>query len=411
MKKILIVGTSFYNKGAQSMLFVCTHEIIKRYPDAKVYFATNEDFIDKSFSFEPLCYNEETKRIALSKAPFLFVLFYKGKYLIKKILKKTQSNPKDLYSCRRIMKDIDLVVDASGYNIGSKWDDYTHRSYFDNIKIAKKYKIPMVLMPQTFGPFDYSEKRANILRLIGTYFAYPKIIFCRENNGYQYLKNNIGLTNVELSCDLVLQNSSIDAKYIYKNGKYEDSLPPINDFYDCCVGIVPNTQCIKYGNKETILSLYDKIVNFLTSEGINVCIFRHSTDDLSFCKVLFNQHKDNKRVILVEQDFSCFDYSAFVKRFMFVICSRYHGVVNLYKSHVPCIALGWSDKYVELCKLLHQENYYFDIVNSFDANNILNSLNQMIECYGNESQLIEECLTQIQESNCFGFLDDKTIWK
>ena len=71
MKKFLIVGTSFYNKGAQSMLFVCVDEIKKRYPDAIVYFATQEAINEENYTFNVLPYSEEGKDVALSKIPHM----------------------------------------------------------------------------------------------------------------------------------------------------------------------------------------------------------------------------------------------------------------------------------------------------------------------------------------------------
>ena len=54
MKKIMIVGAYFNNKGAQSMLFITTEELKKRDPECEVYFATEEVYNESDFSFKRL---------------------------------------------------------------------------------------------------------------------------------------------------------------------------------------------------------------------------------------------------------------------------------------------------------------------------------------------------------------------
>ena len=57
VKKVLITGANFINKGAQSMLFTVTKEIKNRYPDSEVYFACNrEEYDEKNYSFKKLLY-------------------------------------------------------------------------------------------------------------------------------------------------------------------------------------------------------------------------------------------------------------------------------------------------------------------------------------------------------------------
>ena len=78
-------------------------------------------------------------------------------------------------------------------------------------------------------------------------------------------------------------------------------------------------------------------------------------------KNLFPSDNNNNNIILIDKEFSCLEYNEFVKKFNFLICSRFHGLVHAYKNIVPCIALGWAVKYRELAENLGQQNYIFDI--------------------------------------------------
>ena len=230
-------------------------------------------------------------------------------------------------------------------------------------------------------------------------------------DGYEYLTERLHLKNVFLSYDMVLQNKRIEPKCIFNKEENFLSIPVCDSFYDKCVGIIPNAQCVKHGNGQNIIDLNYNLINHLKQSGLNVCIFRHSTDDLGLCEIIYKEFENDSHVRIIKNDFSCLEFSEFVKRFMFVICSRYHGVVNSFKSGVPCVVLGWSNKYLELCKLLSQQEYCFDIATYFDEHAIINGVDDMIENYIEEKKAISRCLCEIQKNNCFNYLDDKTYWK
>ena len=49
-----------------------------------------------------------------------------------------------------------MLIDISGYAIGSNWSDKVCSDYLDNIEFAQAYGVPVYLMPQSFGPFEYT---------------------------------------------------------------------------------------------------------------------------------------------------------------------------------------------------------------------------------------------------------------
>jgi polysaccharide pyruvyl transferase WcaK-like protein len=399
--KVLIVGANYNNKGAQSMLFITIDEIRKRFPDSKIYFASSELIDEKNLTFRRVYYTELAKSIALGGV--------KGKIssiksVVKDCVKVVVGKKNNLWmthDLKDMITTISLIIDVSGFNLGKKWSAADHEVFLNNIRLARKYQIPMYLMPQSFGPFDYEEDKKYLLDEMRELLPYPKVIYAREREGYEMLKSTFGLQNVVPSTDLVLQNKGIDFRTIYKMNPALNvpKLPTDNN-----VAIIPNNQCFKFGNKEKLLAVYESIIKTLLDAKKNVYVFRHSGEDLQICKWIKGRFPDNKDVHILENDFNCFEYDEFIKNFQFVICSRYHGIVHAYQNSVPCIALGWAVKYKELTHNVGQSGYSFDItLPDFSVDSVYSALRNMIENYIQEGETIKKNVAEIQKDNCFEF--------
>ena len=397
--KFLIVGANFENKGAQSMLFITIDEIKKRVVNPEIYFASLND-INDNYSFKTLYYCNISKKIALEQNIFFkfYLIFYAFIRDVCKLILGKKKNLWKFLDLDRNIKNIDVIFDISGFNLGNQWSTEIQESYLDNIKIAKKYNIPIYLMPQSFGPFDKYDDRKKLYNDIKEYLRYPKIIFAREKAGYNELTKKLSLKNVKQSCDLVLQNKKVNLENIYKKiNKRKLAYTKPNS-----VAIIPNAQCFNHGNSEKILNLYTEIIKHLLKNGKNVYIFRHSFEDLKVCKELKKLFINDKNVFLLEEDFSCLEYDEFVENFDFIICSRYHGIVHAYKRSIPAIILGWATKYKELAENVNQSKYMFNIANdNIDGENVLNIIDDMIINQEDNRKIIKGRVQEFQKHNCF----------
>lgn len=417
---ILIVGAQMGNKGAQSMLFITVDELKRRVPGCNVYYA-GEDVIDENlYAFNQMYYTPVSKLIALDpKAPY--TLYRKYRRGIKECLKFIVGRRDNLFRNNETAEQfgkIDFVIDVSGFNIGRKWGVQNQESYIDNIRLAKKYNIPIVLMPQSFGDFNYSKEQEHLLPEIEKWFKYPKVIFAREKEGFKELAEGFHLTNVKLSTDLVLQNIGVDLNHIYKKIP-EMKLPKVEDD---AVAIIPNMQCFNHGDKESNLRLYKKLIEHLISKGQKVYLFRHSLEDLTVCKMIAKQFGngvkqsgsngtrtlyDGGKIVVLDNDFSCFEYDEFVKSFDFIICSRFHGCVHAYRNYIPCILLGWAIKYQELAENVGQGQYAFDITSKdFNPDKVIAAADNLIADLNKESGIIKEHVVEIQKHNCFDQIEE-----
>ncbi len=395
-KNIMIVGANFRNKGAQSMLFITMDEIRKRQPNANIFFMTYEDMDFSNYRFIKQYYNTEAKAVVLNRSALFVKIKSTAKDLIKFLLGR-KGNLWQINSVKKIMPLIDIIVDISGFNIGKRWSAIAQEDYLDNIRIAKKYGIPIYLMPQSFGTFDYPEDTKYIIQEIKELFPYPKKIFAREKEGYQLLAGLFGLSNVEQSSDLVLQNKGVSLENIFK-------VPPVVNVPKVkknAVGIIPNLQCFIHGDKDYNLEIYKAVIKKLLEKRKTIYLFRHSFEDFDLCKEIYN-YVNNESVVVLPNDFSCIEYDEFIKQFDFIVCSRYHGIVHAYRNSVPGILLGWAVKYLELAELLGQDQYAFDITKSeTNISDILAAVDKMCNDFKKESYTIKTNLESIQNDNCF----------
>jgi polysaccharide pyruvyl transferase WcaK-like protein len=404
MKKFMITGANFNNKGAQAMLFVTVSELRKRYSDCKIFFATGEELSTEDYLFDTIRYKYRLKKIALGGLIGIKELMTSVLMDFVKVMIRYPERKGGYFTLKKLLPQIDLIIDISGFSLGDKWNKHGQEEYLDNIRLARKYNVKMVLMPQSFGPFNYSSRMQILNTEIKELLQYPYVVFAREEEGERLLRKHYDLKNVRRSPDIVLQNKKIEYDKVFKN-------KPVLNIPDCissnAVAIIPNTKCFQHGNKNDILDLYKKIVEVILENSMEVYLMRHSQGDLSVCRLIKEMFLENDNVQLLENDFSCIEFDEMIKEFQFTVVSRFHGAVHSYKNCVPCITLGWAVKYKELAAQLSQEKFSFDITRGVvNAGEILESVRKMIGCHHIESVKIEKCLKDIQQSNCFNILEE-----
>lgn len=401
----LIMGAEIGNKGAQSMLYITIHELRTRFPNCTIYYGAWDNYDVSNLMVVRVSTGVNSTNIALGRLDFKQFLVRTFKDGVKFVFGKSTdfAHYRDL---KKILPMIDAIIDVSGFLMGRKWKIENQERWLDSIRLAKKYDKPIYFMPQSFGPFNYvnDEKYSTLYEHMKLLMPYSTVIYAREEEGAKALIEEFNLKNVVRSCDLVLQNKKIDLKNIFRIIPYVD-IPNLSGGRK--VGIVPNKQCFNYGNTDYILDVYKSIIKLLCFNNVEVYIFRHSSDDLEICKKIFEFCDIDEHLHLVERDFSCIEYSEFVKNFDFIVCSRYHGIVNAYRNHVPCILLGWAIKYDELAKLLGQTRYSFDITDKkMQIDDIECAVKYMMEYFDSEKKNIEEKLCSIQNDNCFDIISE-----
>ena len=398
-KKILVIGANFKDKGSQSKFFVVTDELKKRFGDCQIYYASEGDqYNEANYTFKKLIYTKQQQDMLLGDRVNIL-------NNLSKLLRKKDDSSSNSEELQKLFSMLDLIVDVSDYVLSAKSSIAEHNAYLDNIKIAKKYNIPIIYMPQSFGPFNnYSADNMYIMGDMKDLLFYPKAIFAREQDGYDDLIGYFGLDNVRQSADLVLQNKGINIMNVC-SGAYEPIIPDIKAGNN--VAIIPNNHNFTKKVANTSYALYFRIIEKLIEAKKEVYIFCFASSDLEICRKLASLFSYNDNVHLIEQEFDCIEYDFIVRYFDFVICSRYHGCVHAYKNLIPNIILGSTIRYKELAKIMNQEKYYFDILsNRFDERALIDAVDNMVKHRDEEIEVIKPRLEEVQSSNCLDVFDE-----
>lgn len=391
-KYILVTGGELMNKGAQAMSFITVDQIARRYPEHKVVLFSSID----------------AKRSEIEKQNYKFEIipfpgFGESLSLCTGILKRRylkRENGKYFSMYKNIFKNAVALLDISGYALGSKWGDGMINGYLRKLSLAKHFKIPVYLMPQSFGPFDFKSKRAakfhsKLKRLLPK----AKLIMARENEGFEMLVKTYNLKNVVKTPDMVLQNKEINLENIYYNVPKLKTISIDNG----SVAIIPNSKNNKFGNEEHVLSLYEAAINLLLNKNKNVYLLYHAVEDLKICeKIKKTFFPEEEKVHLLTEELSCIEFDEIVDNFDFIIGSRFHSIVHAYRKAVPAIILGWAVKYRELSDSFGQSEYCFDsakINTCYDE--ILNKISKLTDCCTEEAKKIEIGIVELQKENIF----------
>lgn len=391
MRNIIITGGGMVNKGAQAMTLIAVHELRERFPDHRIYLYSPMDLANPK----------------LNKSQFTFE--FTGWYPLK--FSHCQHNPlqraiallrsrAELLEAEEIYRNTDFIVDVSGYALGSNWNDKICNDFLDILEFANGFGIPVYLMPQSFGPFDFGPERQALNERIRKLLPTVKVIFAREQEGYDALVGTYGLTNVRLATDLVLGNKGIDLNKVFKTAPAMD-LPEIKEN---SVAVIPNSMNASVSSRDTVVAMYTAVIEKLLDLEKTVYLLNHSSVDAALCRALKEHFADNEVVILLEQDFSCLEFNELVQKFQYLAASRYHSIVHAYKNSVPCIALGWATKYHDLLKIFGQEQYVFDVRSQTGTEALLAAIEQMDRSYAEVSAKIRKGLTAAQKENVFDIL-------
>ena len=399
-KSFLLVGANFINKGAQAMLFTAVTELRKRFVDCDIYMSSIFDYMEDNsqYRFSIIPGGNLSYKCCDNIVVYTYV---KNKGRLKEFLGKNNLEKK-YAQLRDILPSLTAVLDISGYALSSQWGYDNSMKYIQTLKWAEKNGIPVFLLPQSFGPFDYGDNQYTADKEIKKSLAGVECIFAREKNGKELLKKKYGLKNVVLSADMVLQCKKLTLNEIFQSMP-EDIGVRISTHKN--VAVIPNVRNLEHGNKEIVMKMYDAAVRTLLKLDRNVYLVAHSKEDGAICEKLKKDYSNNGRVFLVEEDLNCIQYESFVSFMDYIIGSRFHSIVHAYKEDIPCVAIGWAVKYKELLERFGQIQYAVDVRSNNAENALLEAINRMEINYTHEKAKIAESLKIIQDQNCFDVIE------
>lgn len=392
MGYILITGGSLINKGAQAMTYVTVCEMKKRFPDKEVLVVMDLNGIPEGVAIDNFDFKIINSEVIGREAMF----WLGGAWSLKAL--KRGVNKSQLFKVRRIWKKTDYVMDISGYAVGKKWGPLRSCRTAMKAALAKKYHAHCIFLPQSFGPFDFKLEPGELRKahtLLQKWLSAADVLYAREESGEQML-NELGLTNVKVAQDIVLQNKGYDVQKIYKK------IPGMQqaDIKENSVALIPNKH-VTSGLTNDVFCLWDAAIEKLLERGFNIYLMMHDNSDLGVIRAVKERHKEEERVILVENDFSCIEYNELIKKFQFIVASRYHSIVHAYRNATPAIVLGWADKYAALLEAVGQSNYNLDLRREVKALEVQQCIEDMVMHREQNMNTIRNRVQEIQKNNVF----------
>ena len=387
-KNIVIVGGELFNKGAQAMTFTVIDQVQKAFPEKNIYLFSKRDFErtdeEKSqYTFDILPWGPEIQ---------LEILSSRLRYMNTREFSKEVNG-----EVSTVLSNCAGMIDINGYALSSQMGFDKSLLYIVNVMIAKEADIPIYILPQSIGPFDYSfPKQLYLNPLLKLYLTYPQVICPREQAGVDSL-NTYTQNNVSKEFDLVLQTERYDLENVYVEEPDLERKQLASD----AVGIVPNSKVFERMDETEFYTLYEQIISKLLSEGHTVYVFRHSVEDLDLCQEIKSLYPDDERVVLFEDDLNAIELEHVIDQCQFLVGSRYHSLVHSYKNHVPVLAIGWATKYKELLEEFEQMEYFFDCRAGVDETELSAAIASLSAQHSAESELIQTKVDKIQENSIF----------
>lgn len=401
---ILITGCAFYNRGSQAMLFNTVDELSRRFPEKKIIMLSSMDYYKDNSQYTFEVFPDYLARLL----PFPISIIRKSAKIILQKGCKTIDEEKITKELDNILRQTYMIVDAAGYALSSRWKpEWRNFVYLMKIAVAKKYNIPMYLMQQSFGPFEYTGITGSIIfGSIKKYLQYPRLIFAREKEGYDCIAS-IRKNGIYRMDDIVLLNNKFNLSKIYQREPLLKHLELNGD--RAKVAVIPNMTCVEQAkSKSALLNIYKSIIDSLIID-YDVYIVKHSNDDEKACELIKGMYPDNNAVHIITEELNCIEFEYLVKQFSFCVASRFHSIVHSFKNGVPCVVIGWAVKYKELLTTFHQEKYLFDVRNELEIEKIMLAVKSMKKLHTLEHNEILSNLKRIQSVNSFDYVQKDVI--
>lgn len=362
--KVYIDKAGFINKGAALMLISIVEQVRVRIPDATIVVPMDVYNQDVSFCIEhgiwPLNENDGTIH------RFLYNIMYNKLLLNKKYITS---------------KQIDLILDAGGFQFSDQWkctkDMVKNRDAYYASFSKKERKI--IFLPQAYGPFELQESK----EMITIAYQYADIMYARDNISYNYLKTIFpNSSKIKIAPDftcLFRPKDSVKVQLPYK--RY--------------VIVIVNCRMITHTSQQTSDSYAEficGIVQLMIDKGERVVLLNHEGSDDE--QLLHDINNRLSQPIPILTNLSASDVKGMIKQAKLLISSRFHGVVSGLTQYVPTLCTSWSHKYEELLKEQGCEKNILSITSIDDSKRII------LDALTNPSQYVskDSCNEKIEES-------------
>ena len=242
-----------------------------------------------------------------------------------------------------VEKDIDVVLDASGFVYSDKWGAHRLKETLKHLKRVNRHNNHYIFLPQAFGPFDQSQNAALMKQLLER----AQWTIARDDESYQSL--------IKL-CDEKQNNISCYPDFTPLFDPQSVWVPEQLPEHFVC--IIPNNKM--YANKTDLakqqyLTFLSEAVAAIESLNLTPVILNHEGEkDSRLCHQLID-------TLLTKPLFLDGLNGQVVKKVIgmsvFNLSSRFHGCVSSLSQGIPAISTSWGHKYEQLYRYYDCDNH------------------------------------------------------
>jgi len=356
--RILILGSSTINKGAEAMLRTVQAELSRRIPGAKFFIGDHR---------ARQWHAEGVVKAGVPLAPVDLGSRFKQARTLTAHALHAQEGPR--YWIRErgrlgyidaLADFVDAAVDVSGFLFSDQRGERTSERLVHVAEAFSRRGKPFVFLPQAWGPFEGQAVRELTRRAC----AGADLVFARDTTSREHLEAILKSTNVEQAPDIafLFQPATNGPELIAELGL--DPERPI-------AAISPNMRVYERtdgeGENNHYCSSLVRVGRELMAGGAQLLLLPHEIlppkesrpDDRYLCRLLADA-LNSADVAAVTDDRTAEELKAMIGACDLMLGSRFHALIAALSSGVPAVAIGWAHKYPELLGEFGMERLVFD---------------------------------------------------
>lgn len=272
-------------------------------------------------------------------------------------------------------RHVDYVLDASGFSYGDQWSAKNIEQVAYAAGRWRRRRVPFILLPQSFGPFERPDVRDASLRL----FEHATQIWARDDVSLGHLTSLLGPdTRVAKAPDITISLHAPRSADPLQAGT---------------VAVIPNinlaTRRPQLGGLTEYSIALTELIQGLRETGARPVLLEHSTHGDPTVTAACARILPDIEVVRPADGLQA---KAFIAECDAVVSGRYHGLVSALSSGVPAVAHSWSHKYEELMGDFGQSSR---VVDPFEPPAALDAVSDLLS--SDASETIRRSATGLRE--------------
>lgn len=309
LKKVLVTGTNFENKGAQLMLVAIVQQLA----------AERLALVMGSTGF-----SDYQRRAKLG----LYQLLSPNKLGLQHLWRSLPPRWRQRYGLV-MQAEIDVVLDAAGYGFTEVWGIANLEANVDRFLGFVRQGKKVILLPQAFGPFTDPRSRIAVARLVRSGIS----IFARDQESLRHLRTTVDALPPSVAL-------APDFTNLVARASLRQELPG-DVFFTLNMRVIDAAKTVSC---EAYLAFAEKLVEAVRGRSLRPFLLIHEEGaDVK----LTEEFGVRLRLPVVSVD-DPVEAKAIIGACRFGFSSRFHAVVSALSQAVPCFTLGWAHKYERL---------------------------------------------------------------